>query len=1671
MFSYARALTYIFLASALFSTPLLTVTSADAAESTSASFRNTRSDVNAGGRRKTSATYREDGTTGSLALTTATSAGYRGRDGLQAGYHYPNRVTDLWSSSTSASSQIYLQWTTPGNDGLELNTPGAYVVRYSSLAAESPAISDAKFNAATVVTPTPPAAAVTGSRLTMTVTGLTGGVTYYFAIKTAERDGTRSALSAGATAQTLPPFGCFITRNVHKVDGPYFTIQSAVDSLPQSLNGHACVIVRDGGVYPEQVTVRNFVNNGSSITIAADPASGLQPFVRPPATSTAGFHIANASVNVYGIDVVGINAVPYGIYASSTQVRISSVVVSTSGSAGFYTAGVRVSSWSLVDFTSVTAWNAQGLWLDGSTMTLVMHSTFSARNVAANAVHFNGASSNTFIAVVASNSIGTAYRFDENARNNTVSLSTGYAAADAAFFFGASSNTFSRSYLESGGARGVYLTLNSNYTRIEGSTVVAASDALALSGASSTTVTGSVIRSVGTYGVNVDAASVANTFTASTITSSGAGNAAFVLNGASNVVTGCYVSDVASNAIGLMLNGGVLNRVLNTTVVGNNRGLYLNNASSNTVSGVFVIGQGNVPALSFETSGVNNVIAFTTVTNTGGGVGLAFDSVSTNTVFNTYVQASTAVTVNRSTGVALIDSDFAFTNGNGAGVALGLGNVNFTLSSSTVSGTLSGGTMGKAVWLDRANRGLLAFSSNTLGGAHYGLFVATQTAGADVRIVSNTVVMSLSNSANTYGLAFDGLLTGATVQDNTVVLRAAGTANYAYGLHAESSAGLYVTRNRFSNPGMVTAGSIESIRLSDADNTLLRYNDVHSTGTALTNAYLLRVTSAATGVQVVGNVFSSSFSFATTGSSATLAVSANSQTGFLSDFNTLFSSNSALSFEWGAAPFQGLAAWRAASGDDAGSQSSHPQWFNPSAGVEDFHPRSTAGRFNPLTQAFVNDGTDSPTIDAGDPTSDYSLEPAPNGGRLNQGSYGNTAEASRTGNTGFPGCVVTRNVGAGQTYATIGAGVAALPSTLTGHSCVVIRDAATYAEQVTVENFTNNGSSISIFTDPGVGSRAVVDPPATSTAAFFVKNASVNVYGIDVKPTVEPVTYGVYASSSYVRVSSMNVDSGGSIWRAGVAVSSWSAVSYASVTVQSAHGIWLQGSYMTSVSYSTAINNGTAYNAVYLQGASSSSFNASYARNAAGYGVMIELGMSNVVSRSTAATGNTWTALYLDDSSSNTITGSYMNGGSGDALYLWGVSNWNVVSHSTMTNAAAGNYAAFIRSSSNTISYSFIHNSLGTAMEIWTETGNLIADSTMTSLGAGYSPALNFVSASSNTVTRSYIANPNGLGLSLDTAEYTSISYSTAVGGGGWYALYFNGGSSNTVTRSNLYAVGNAAALGVEDWNSSAYDSTLLSDDSDYATLDLWQGSWNTFARVNVLNASGVAVRLAGGAAPVGNLLTQSTVTSQAAGLVALQFVNTSTNTVENSYVQGSTAALISRSTGTVLRGMVFVATNTAGSALVFDAGVNLTLATSTLMAPSLGRGLWLSTASAGVVSLGSVTVTGAARGLQVSTQAANFTLAVDSITFRSLASGATAIHYLGGAHVSTITLAGFEDASIGANVGASALDLASRVTMRAYSGLRAGPAYENDPNSLVDWGAGPTNVAVVARRPPPAPA
>ncbi len=62
----------------------------------------------------------------------------------------------------------------------------------------------------------------------------------------------------------------------------------------------------------------------------------------------------------------------------------------------------------------------------------------------------------------------------------------------------------------------------------------------------------------------------------------------------------------------------------------------------------------------------------------------------------------------------------------------------------------------------------------------------------------------------------------------------------------------------------------------------------------------------------------------------------------------------------------------------------------------EYHLKSQAGRWDPAGESWVIDEVTSPCIDAGDPYSPIGLEPFPNGGRINMGAYGGTAEASKS---------------------------------------------------------------------------------------------------------------------------------------------------------------------------------------------------------------------------------------------------------------------------------------------------------------------------------------------------------------------------------------------------------------------------------------------------------------------------------------------------------------------------------------------------------------------------------------------------------------------------------------------------------------------------------------------------
>jgi hypothetical protein len=112
----------------------------------------------------------------------------------------PAAITDLSASTGSNSGEIDLRWTAPGDDGTA-GTATAYTIKYAT----TPITTDAEYDASAGLG-TEPVPAIAGTVQSMTATGLSPGVRYYFAIKARDEAYNRSAISnsPSALAKTNP---------------------------------------------------------------------------------------------------------------------------------------------------------------------------------------------------------------------------------------------------------------------------------------------------------------------------------------------------------------------------------------------------------------------------------------------------------------------------------------------------------------------------------------------------------------------------------------------------------------------------------------------------------------------------------------------------------------------------------------------------------------------------------------------------------------------------------------------------------------------------------------------------------------------------------------------------------------------------------------------------------------------------------------------------------------------------------------------------------------------------------------------------------------------------------------------------------------------------------------------------------------------------------------------------------------------------------------------------------------------------------------------------------------------------------------------------------------------------------------------------------------------------
>lgn len=415
--------------------------------------------------------------------------------------------------------------------------------------------------------------------------------------------------------------------------------------------------------------------------------------------------------------------------------------------------------------------------------------------------------------------------------------------------------------------------------------------------------------------------------------------------------------------------------------------------------------------------------------------------------------------------------------------------------------------------------------------------------------------------------------------------------------------------------------------------------------------------------------------------------------------------------------------------------------------------------------------------------------------------------------------------------------------------------------------------------------------------------------------------------------------------------------------------------------------------------------------NTISYGVYVS--STNAVINSVVVTD---TLNFVSDSglyigANSYVTGSYfkMQGAHGITL-----GSNNTVELSTFTNAVFGKYSLNLSGggSSNSFSQIYLSNPSGNAAYLLGANSNTFTQSRVNS-GLNSSGSFYIQNSASNQITQSFITNQPGYALQFDnTANNNTVSLSTIT-------TAMSGGSN-----------GAAVMIGA------------MSGGGPYA---------NTVTQCYITNTAGPAVSFQVNAHD--NNISWSTMTSFGSTYPALYLEKVSTETIANSYIAGASAVNINRSTGTVISSSIMVATNTTGNAVSFTGlGLNLSISSCVITGGAQGAGIAVGDWGAGLISLASNTVTGGQYGLSISTLSANAVFSVSSITFQNLTYGATAINFLGGQFVSTVTAAVFSSTNMAVDVNGSLLTSGSRITMRDASGAFAGASYENDPSGYVDW-------------------
>ncbi|MCW5626409.1 MAG: right-handed parallel beta-helix repeat-containing protein, partial [Burkholderiales bacterium] len=235
---------------------------------------------------------------------------------------------------------------------------------------------------------------------------------------------------------------------------------------------------------------------------------------------------------------------------------------------------------------------------------------------------------------------------------------------------------------------------------------------------------------------------------------------------------------------------------------------------------------------------------------------------------------------------------------------------------------------------------------------------------------------------------------GATVQDNRIFNHAGDGSSTGVGLYIRSGSvsgnvvysnatGLHLDSNSVARNNLIYGNSVLGVRM----------NSFQGAGQGLFNNTIYQPTGDGVFAYSSGGNTSIRDNIIAVGAGYALRVEDATQAGYRSDYN-LFQifGGGQLAF-WEGRAFTTLADWAYETANDFESIIADPQFIdiNGADGVLGFVGGVDGGLDDDFHLAVG-----SPGVDRGDPTTPFLTEPPNNGGRVDVGAYGNTAEATRS---------------------------------------------------------------------------------------------------------------------------------------------------------------------------------------------------------------------------------------------------------------------------------------------------------------------------------------------------------------------------------------------------------------------------------------------------------------------------------------------------------------------------------------------------------------------------------------------------------------------------------------------------------------------------------------------------